>query len=158
MFCASFTVASDRNLDPGAIQAINAVLIIQNVRVILTVQNLCAKQLTTCQKKYNNLMEVFTYLNGRTSSGIEIESKRYLDSFKFRISYIMLGASDVSVLNSKMNNAWIKASGDYFIIIRGSRKSMALPSVSKLSVYRQNKLKLHGRWTILAQNYLVLTK
>ena len=91
-------------------------------------------------------MEVFTYLNGRTSSGIEIESKRYLDSFKFRISYIMLGASDVSVLNSKMNNAWIKASGDYFIIIRGSRKSMALPSVSKLSVYRQNKLKLHGRW------------
>lgn len=56
-------------------------------------------------KKYNNLMEVFTYLNGRTSSGIEIESKRYLDSFKFRISYIMLGASDVSVLNSKMNNA-----------------------------------------------------
>lgn len=55
-------------------------------------------------KKYNNLMEVFTYLNGRTSSGIEIESKRY-DSFKFRISYIMLGASDVSVLNSKMNNA-----------------------------------------------------
>lgn len=103
-------------------------------------------------------MEVFTYLNGRTSSGIEIESKRYLDSFKFRISYIMLGASDVSVLNSKMNNALIKASGDYFIIIRGSRKSMALPSVSKLSVYRQNKLKLHGRWTILAQNYLVLTK
>ena len=102
-------------------------------------------------------MEVFTYLNGRTSSGIEIESKRY-DSFKFRISYIMLGASDVSVLNSKMNNAWIKASGDYFIIIRGSRKSMALPSVSKLSVYRQNKLKLHGSWTILAQNYLVLTK
>ena len=78
-------------------------------------------------------MEVFTYLNGRTSSGIEIESKRY-DSFKFRISYIMLDASDVSVLNSKMNNAWIKASGDYFIIIRGSRKSMALPSVSKLSV------------------------
>ena len=50
-------------------------------------------------------MEVFTYLKGRTSSGIEIESKRYLDSFKFRISYIMLGASDVSVLNSKMNNA-----------------------------------------------------
>ena len=95
MFCASFTVASDRNLDPGAIQAINAVLIIQNVGVILTVQSLCAKQLTTCQKKYNNLMEVFTYLNGRTSSGIEIESKRYLDSFKFRISYIMLGASDV---------------------------------------------------------------
>lgn len=97
-------ILSDRNLDPGAIQAINAVLIIQNVRVILTVQSLCAKQLTTCQKKYNNLMEVFTYLNGRTSSGIEIESKRY-DSFKFRISYIMLGASDVSVLNSKMNNA-----------------------------------------------------
>ena len=103
-------------------------------------------------------MEAFTYLNGRTSSGIETESKRYLGSFKFRISYIMLGASDVSVLNSKMNNAWIKASGDYFIIIRGSRKSMALPSVSKLSVYRRNKLKLHGRWTILAQNYLVLTK
>lgn len=50
-------------------------------------------------------MEVFTYLNGRTSSGIETESKRYLGSFKFRISYIMLGASDVSVLNSKMNNA-----------------------------------------------------
>ena len=54
-------------------------------------------------------MEVFTYLRGRTSSGIETELKRYLGSFKFRISYIILGASDVSVLNSKMNNAWIKA-------------------------------------------------
>ena len=50
-------------------------------------------------------MEVFTYLNERTLSGIETESKRYLGSFKFRISYIVLGASDVSVLNSKMNNA-----------------------------------------------------
>lgn len=57
------------------------------------------------KKKYNNLMEVFTYLNERTLSGIETESKRYLGSFKFRISYIVLGASDVSVLNSKMNNA-----------------------------------------------------
>lgn len=69
-------------------------------------------------------MEVFIYLNGRILFGIEIELKRYFDLFKFCILYIMLGVSDVFVFNSKMNNVWIKVLGDYFIIIRGFRKSM----------------------------------
>lgn len=114
------------------------------------VQSLCAKQLTTCQIN-DNLVEVFTSLKERTSSGIKTE----WTTQKFRISFITPSPSNVSVLNSEWNNElWLRE--NYLINIRDSRKSTALPSVSKLSIYWENKLKLVGG--LLAQNYLVLTR